>query len=307
MSVAASAWAWALDDVTPTQKLVLLCLADHYHQEKGAAWPSYDRIVKMTGLGRRTVIEAIRSLHAAGLIEKQGRVTSTNRQTANGYRLAMEGVQQPHPSAEGRSAAAAPLKNPPGVQQPHPSEQDEGCSSRTPQTERGVQLSHPRGCSSRTPGGAAAAPEPLKGTVRGTVTSSSSPSGETVTRHDDGDDDASSPRGTLRDRLAARAQPKRSAIVAAISSGDHLALLRAMGVGVTRSAEAEWLGAIDELTIGELLTVLHWRRRNHDPIRMPSGMRQALATWRALPIDDRRAIAAASLKAWRLDDDRTAA
>lgn len=76
MSIEAAKWAWN-QDVSPSEKLVLLALANYGE----TSFPSVELIAKMTGLSTRSVIRATKTLAAAGLlaIEKvRGREFSHN-------------------------------------------------------------------------------------------------------------------------------------------------------------------------------------------------------------------------------------
>ena len=52
----------------PTQKLVLIVLADFYNEESGKAWPSQDTLCAVTGLSFRSINRAIRELKRKGHI-----------------------------------------------------------------------------------------------------------------------------------------------------------------------------------------------------------------------------------------------
>lgn len=87
MSIDATRWAW-MQKVTPSQKLVLLSLADRAG-EKGECYPSLNRLVKDTGLYRQTVIESIEALSTLGLVS-----VIRNMGQSNHYRLI--GIQDRH-------------------------------------------------------------------------------------------------------------------------------------------------------------------------------------------------------------------
>jgi DNA-binding transcriptional MocR family regulator len=70
MSRQARDWAWALDRVTPTQKFVILALAERA-DESGICWPSLRRLSAMTLLARSTVVLALGALEAGGLITRE--------------------------------------------------------------------------------------------------------------------------------------------------------------------------------------------------------------------------------------------
>lgn len=66
-----------LVDVSPTQKLVLLCLAAHANDD-GACWPSVTRIAARCRLTRRAVMFSLQHLERGGHISREivrGRVT----------------------------------------------------------------------------------------------------------------------------------------------------------------------------------------------------------------------------------------
>ena len=53
----------------PTQKLVLIVLADFYNEDFGKAWPSQDTICAITGLSLRSINRAISELKKKGHID----------------------------------------------------------------------------------------------------------------------------------------------------------------------------------------------------------------------------------------------
>lgn len=70
-------WAWS-QDISPTQKLVLLALARHA-DKAGRCWPKMTTLMSMTGLKKRTVIYAVNELCRLELITREagmGRSTS---------------------------------------------------------------------------------------------------------------------------------------------------------------------------------------------------------------------------------------
>ncbi len=69
MSISASTWAWR-QQVLPTAKLVLLCLADHA-DDKGRCWPSLARICDKTGLSKSTVSESLMNLEKQGALSRK--------------------------------------------------------------------------------------------------------------------------------------------------------------------------------------------------------------------------------------------
>lgn len=77
MSVDATSWAWQQDCDNPSQKLVLMALADMAKgagdEEPGLCWPSIRLIADKCRMGERTVKRHIADLADAGLIVKRER------------------------------------------------------------------------------------------------------------------------------------------------------------------------------------------------------------------------------------------
>lgn len=71
MSVSNTAWAWTVPDLSATQRLVLLFLADKANTHSNA-WPSTRTIQRATGLGRSAVFRALGELQELRLIAKIG-------------------------------------------------------------------------------------------------------------------------------------------------------------------------------------------------------------------------------------------
>jgi uncharacterized phage protein (TIGR02220 family) len=102
------AWAWE-QDCTPTEKFVLLALADHA-KDDGTCWPGMRRLAEKTGYTRRTVINAIKSLGEKGLLSSAPR-HNAGIQTTNLYLLQApdvkslrNGVNLFHPRGESLSS-----------------------------------------------------------------------------------------------------------------------------------------------------------------------------------------------------------
>ena len=90
MSNRAQEWAWELQVVErlpPTSHHVLLSIAEHWHPDHAAAWPSYARICERTGLSERAVRNAIEKLVARRLVTVEPRLTKGGRKIGNLYRL----------------------------------------------------------------------------------------------------------------------------------------------------------------------------------------------------------------------------
>lgn len=76
--------------ITPSAKLVLICLANRHNQETGRCDPSLDRISDDTGLSERAVRNALRELEKNRLVTTTHRTIRTGRgkrNLTNRYRL----------------------------------------------------------------------------------------------------------------------------------------------------------------------------------------------------------------------------
>ncbi len=69
MSIDATRWAWMQRGLRPTQKIVLLSLADRANEEH-ICWPSLRRLSQDTELDERTVNAALRQMCTAGIIAR---------------------------------------------------------------------------------------------------------------------------------------------------------------------------------------------------------------------------------------------
>lgn len=122
MSIRAIAWVLEQDLKSPTDKFVLVILAN-YVGDTGLAFPSTETISRITGLCRRSVVQALDRLVEQRLIEDTGKRTGTTKQI-KAYRLSAA-------IESGKSAADTLLKGASGarkgaadaylrVQQMHP-------------------------------------------------------------------------------------------------------------------------------------------------------------------------------------------
>lgn len=106
MSVRIMSAVWERQDITPTQKLVLLAFAD-WANDEGLCWPSIERVCVKSSLTRRTVQVAIRDLSEMGLLVQE---KSTGRSCKYWITL---GAQEMHPCSS--SAPEAQEKRPRGA------------------------------------------------------------------------------------------------------------------------------------------------------------------------------------------------
>ena len=74
MSVHALAWVFDLPagSATPTDRLVLLALADHANRDGGDIFPTNKRLCRMTGLSERAIRKTLRSLEERRLLRRAG-------------------------------------------------------------------------------------------------------------------------------------------------------------------------------------------------------------------------------------------
>lgn len=81
MSIDATRWVWKLtkDKVTPTEKLLLLAIADRCGEE-GECWPSISRLVRDTGYHRDAVIQNRKSLIEKGILSFTGEYRGRSKQ-----------------------------------------------------------------------------------------------------------------------------------------------------------------------------------------------------------------------------------
>lgn len=88
-----------------------------------------------------------------------------------------------------------------------------------------------------------------------------------------------------------------AALRIAVNAGNVSDVLRVFGCPLEGDLATEWARDTDGVQVGEIVCVLAWRRDLKQAVRMPSGFRVALATWRELKIETRRHLAAVHLGA----------
>jgi hypothetical protein len=101
-----------LPGLTPTEKLVALCLADDHNAESGEAWPSAGTLAGYTGLTKRAVFKALGALEQKGVIAVERRHDAAGDRASNTYRFPGLGVvndvhhplNQVHQGSEPRSS-----------------------------------------------------------------------------------------------------------------------------------------------------------------------------------------------------------
>ncbi|MHC1767392.1 MAG: helix-turn-helix domain-containing protein [Verrucomicrobiia bacterium] len=116
--------AWGAQCATPTQKLVLVRLADRANDQKGGTcFPSIATIARDCGVDKRTVQRAISDLVKAGHVSVSqaggGGPRATNRYKVHPRRIATPGMMAPDPR---HIATPPPAIDPdtPGILPPKP-------------------------------------------------------------------------------------------------------------------------------------------------------------------------------------------
>lgn len=138
MSVQAITCAMALRGVSPSEKLLLLALAN-YADEHMQAWPSQKRLADDTCLTDRTVRALLSALAARGLISRTARQREDNSRTTDVVTLQFPGV-----AATGISGGAENISG--GVRKPVPGGAETASGrepSTNPQKEKAAPLAKP--------------------------------------------------------------------------------------------------------------------------------------------------------------------
>ena len=73
MSIKALDWAMDQPIKDPLAKLMLICIANHYNDSKGIAWPSVPHLCHITGASEATVRRKLKKLEELGLIGRHHR------------------------------------------------------------------------------------------------------------------------------------------------------------------------------------------------------------------------------------------
>lgn len=84
LSLDALKWAFDQTPESPTQKFVLVALADYHNSATNKCFPSLESIAQKTGFSKRAVVKAVQALKNQGLIDFK-----SVRNRSNRYRLNM--------------------------------------------------------------------------------------------------------------------------------------------------------------------------------------------------------------------------
>lgn len=87
-------WAWRMPGLQPSEKLVLLHLADAANHD-GVSWPSIPRMARQTCLGERTIQRALSRLADAGHLQVAKRYRENGSHTSNVYQLPVSVTSDP--------------------------------------------------------------------------------------------------------------------------------------------------------------------------------------------------------------------
>ena len=77
----------AADGLNPTDRLILLLLADRHNPDSGQCWPSVSTVAREAGVAVRAVQRSIRKAERAGILTRTDRHGRGGQQTTNGYRF----------------------------------------------------------------------------------------------------------------------------------------------------------------------------------------------------------------------------
>ena len=88
---------WALNQpiADPAAKLVLIALISHDKPNGRGVFPSHERLARMTGLGRSSVIRALKRLRKAGWVTQRKTRRRDGRQGRNWYVIKQPGLVAP--------------------------------------------------------------------------------------------------------------------------------------------------------------------------------------------------------------------
>ncbi|MET3512762.1 hypothetical protein ABIC63_000527 [Pseudacidovorax sp. 1753] len=168
MSTIVMAACWPLQGMSPSQKAVLISLADQANDD-GVCWPAISTIAQRTCLSERAVQEAIGWLQTVGLVFREYRFNTSTSYTVTpaSYRPAAaptkrERMRKGAPSAPGAAGAPPADSAPPALCAPGGADGAPGGADSAPHP---PQVAHP--------GGADGAPKSSmnrKGNHQGTAT-----------------------------------------------------------------------------------------------------------------------------------------
>ncbi len=93
MSLHSLSWAMQQQGLKPTEKLILLVLADHA-DNSGTCFPSMNRIAELVGVKRRSIAKNMAILEDRGLMQRVPRTRPDGSLTSNAFVLSVGDVPQ---------------------------------------------------------------------------------------------------------------------------------------------------------------------------------------------------------------------
>ncbi len=142
MSTIIMAACWPLQGMSPSQKAVLISLADQASDD-GVCWPGVGTIAKRTCLSERAVQDALAWLQAVGLVFREYRANTSTSYTITPGRYDPAKA----PSARARTAKPSGANGAPGADGAPPANRAPGGANGAPGGANGappgVQMAHP--------------------------------------------------------------------------------------------------------------------------------------------------------------------
>lgn len=90
MSFQAVSWAWELNGLTATQKLVLMGLASYADEDEATCFPGQKTLAKRANVSVRTVQRALKELEILGAISRARRFREDGSRTSDGYKVHLD-------------------------------------------------------------------------------------------------------------------------------------------------------------------------------------------------------------------------
>ena len=142
MSIDATNWAWGIQGVSSTEKLILLAYADRAG-ETHEAWPSWRRLILDTCLDRKTIDKGLKSLQAKGLMIKTG------ERVRQVYKYRLMGVKGRESQLPPKKLSPTSTKN--GTSDKNGTSTKNGTGTSPKNGTRNHQLNHHRNPNAETP------------------------------------------------------------------------------------------------------------------------------------------------------------
>ncbi|ASI92471.1 helix-turn-helix domain-containing protein [Vibrio mediterranei] len=96
MSIKVMSWVWDVSTLKGSDKLLMLCLADHA-DDNGMCWPSIETMARKSGISVSTVKSTLKKLEGAGWLTKRNRFKTSNSgrvvRDSNQYQLSLSALK----------------------------------------------------------------------------------------------------------------------------------------------------------------------------------------------------------------------